>query len=335
MTGAPEVELLLIHGDERYLVDRDARAWLQAARRASASDLNVEVLESPVKLDQVHRSLTEVAFLDDRRHLLIRDPPQLAERPRRGADSAEALAEALRDRSPTTSVCVVAHLRVAPTNPVLRAVTELRGLIVQHATPRGRELRDWLEREVRSHGLKLRRGAYDHLILVAGTDLGRLETEVDKLTAYADGRPDLSDDEVRRIVGGAEQVEVWDVIDRLLGTPAGRGAAAIDSLIADGVSTQYLIAILAGQFRELIQAADLLRTRGGGAATLARELRLPPWRADRLMRWTSAVPADVVEGWLRALQRLDAAIKAGEAVDTDGLRAFALRAADQVISTRR
>ena len=326
--------LLLIHGDERFLIDRDARAWLEAARSACASDLNVEVIEAPAKLDQVRRSLTEVAFLDDRRHLLVRDPPQLAERARRGADSAEALAEALTTRSPTTSVCLVAHSRVTPANPVLRSVVELGGRVVQHATPRGRELREWVERRVRDHGLALRRGAYDHLVLVAGSDLGRLETEVDKLVAYADGRPDLTDDEVRRLVGGAEQVAVWGVIERLLGTPASRGPAAIDALLADGVSAQYLIGTLASQFRELILAADLLRRRGGGSATLARELRLPPWRADRLMRWAGAAPAELVEGWLRSLQRLDAGIKAGVAVESDGLRAFALRAAGEVASAR-
>jgi DNA polymerase-3 subunit delta len=318
-------ELLLIHGEERFLVDREARAWLAAARDASASDFSVEVLDAPVRLDGLRRSLIEVPFLDARRHLLVRDPPQLSERPRRGADSAEALAAALETRAPSTSVCLVAHTRVTAANPVLKAVQRLRGRISEHPLPRGRELRAWLERRVAERRLRLPRGAVDHLLLVVGADLGRMENELDKLAAHSGGGAVPTLDQVRILAGGLEQLAAWDIVDRLLTPPHVRGAAAVDALIEDGVSPLYLLSVVAGQLREVLAAAEVL-AGGGGAAAVAGRLGLPPWRAERLVRWAGRVSPDLLVDWLRQLQRLDAGVKAGELDDASGLRSFALRA---------
>jgi DNA polymerase-3 subunit delta len=328
--SAAPAELMLIHGSERHLVDVAARVWLEQARQLCVSDLNVEVLEAPSRLDQVRRSIAEVPFLDARRYVVVRDPPQLAERVRRGSDSAEDLAAALAERAPTTSLCLVAHVRVAPANPVLTAMQSLGGRVRLHQPLRGRELREWLDRRCAEHGLRLPRPALDHLLAVTGGDLGCLGNELDKLVAYADGRAQLGVDEVRAVAAGNDQVEVWDVVERLLSPPAARGAAAIEELLTEGASTQQLISVLANQFRELLRAGEFLAAGGRGSAALAQELGLPSWRAERLARWATRVDLDQVESWLRALQRLDADTKLGKVDDADGLRAVMLRAALQL-----
>jgi DNA polymerase-3 subunit delta len=337
MTGVPPPApppLVLIHGEERHLVDVEAQAWLAAARAQSASDLNVEVIDAPAKLDQVRRSLAEMPFLDPVRHLMVRDAPQLAERARRGAEPADLLVTALEQRSETTVVCFVVHGKVAGANPVLTAIRSLGGRISYHGPVKGRDLRTWLEERLRRAGLRLPRDAVDHLIATTGGELGLLDSEVAKLVAYAAGRQALTVAEVRRLAGGQEQVEVWSVLDRLLAPNPGRGAAAVDSALGDGLSTQYLIATLAGQIRDLLLAQELLGERRGGPPALAAAMGVPPWRAERLARQAGAVAGEVLERWLRELQRIDAEVKAGRLDDQAALRSFALRAARDVVEAR-
>jgi len=326
--------LMLIHGEERHLVDAEAHGWLDAARAQSSSDLNIEVFDAPAKLDQVRRSLTEMPFLDPLRHVMVRDAPQLTERSRRGADPPDLLATALRERAPTTVVCLVVHGKVAATNPVLAAVRDTGGHISYHAAVRGRDLRTWLETRLRGAGLRLPPNAVQHMLTASNGDLGILDNEVAKLRAYAAGRPQLSADEVTRLVGGDEQVEVWGVLDRLLGPAPGAGAAAVDGGLGGGMSSQYLIATMSGQIRDLLEAQEVLRDRRGGAGALAAALGVPPWRAERLARQATVVPGEVLEGWLRALQQLDADVKGGRVDDASALRSFSLRAARQVTEQR-
>lgn len=326
--------LLLIHGEERHLVDAEAHHWLDAARAQSNSDLNIEVMDAPSKLDQVRRSLTEMPFLDPLRHVMVRDAPQLSERGRRGADPPDLLVAALRDRSPTTVVCLVVHAKVAATNPVFTAVRDIGGQISYHGPVRGRELRAWLDTRLRAAGLRLPPDAVQHMLTASNGDLGVLDNEVAKLRAYAAGRQALAAEEVIRLVGGDEQIEVWGVLDRLLGPTPGAGAAAVDDGLGGGMSSQYLIATMGGQIRDLLAAQEALRERRGGPAALAGALGVPPWRAERLARQAAAVPGEVLEGWLRALQQLDADVKGGRVDDGSALRSFSLRAARQVTEQR-
>jgi DNA polymerase III delta subunit len=293
------------------------------------------VFDAPSKLDQVRRSLTEIPFLDPLRHVMVRDAPQLSERGRRGADPPDLLATALRERAPTTVVCLVVHGKVAATNPVLATVRDIDGRISYHAPVRGRDLRAWLETRLRAAGLRLPANAVQHMLTVSNGDLGVLDNEVAKLRAYAAGRQALDAEEVIRLVGGDEQIEVWGVLDRLLGAAPGAGAAAVDGGLGGGMSSQYLIATMSGQIRDLLEAQEVLREGRGGASAVAAALGAPPWKAERLARQAGSVPGEVLEGWLRALQRLDADVKAGRVEDASALRSFSLRAARQVTEARQ
>jgi DNA polymerase-3 subunit delta len=330
MAASGRASLLLVHGEENHFVDAAVHEWRQHTRSAQ---MDVEVFDAPQKLADLRRSVTEIPLLDPERSILVRDPPQLSGAARRGADPPEALAAILAERAPTTSVCLVMHGRVAAGNAVLGAVKTLGGTVSYHPQLRARELRAWLDQEIRRRGLRLGPGAGDHLLQVVGADLGALNAELEKLEALAGGRP-LAITEVRAAVAGDEPVEMWSVIEQLLGPVPGRGAATLDHLLAEGRSTQYLLAILAGQVRDLLLAQALMQVRGSGAS-LAAELRIPDWRAERLSRQARAVPPALVAGWLRELHDLDLRIKTGEIGDVDGLRILGLRAAEQVAAARR
>ncbi len=321
-------ELLLVHGDDRHRVDDEVRAWRQ---QAVGAELGVELIDAPAPLERIRTSLAEVPLIDPRRYLLIRDPPQLTGG-RRSGEGGRALAEALVLRAPSTSVCLVSHQAVPPTHPVAAAVVRLGGVVRGFSLLRARESREWAERAASARGLRLRPGGLDHLLRVAGSDLGLVATELDKLSAYAGGEP-VDPETVRRVVGGAEAVEVWNVLERLLGPQPGRGAAAAADLVEEGRSTQHIIATLAGQLGELRRAQFLLGT-GGSAARLATQLRIPEWRAERLVRQARTVPPAVVERWMRQLQAIDVAIKAGETDDRQAIGRFTLGAARMVARGR-
>lgn len=323
----PPKELLLVCGDERHLVDADAAAWWSQARSACLSDLNCEVVDSPTDVAALGRTLAEAPFLDDRRYVLLRDPPQLADRARRGVGSAEELAGAVARRAPTTSLCIVVHGPVPATHPLRRAVLAAGGEVHEHSPLRPRELRCWIAAEAERRGLSLEPPSLDHLVATTGGDLGAIASELDKLAAYAEGRGRVRREEIEALVAGSEQVQTWSILDRLFsGRPAG-AISAVEALLGQGTAVPQLVAALASQIRELVVASEIASTAGGGrklVARLAGDLRLPPWRAERLARWAGQVDPRIAESWLRGLQAIDARSKLGEAIDTEALRRLVL-----------
>jgi DNA polymerase-3 subunit delta len=327
---APLNQLTLIHGEDRFLVDRSVKAWRDRAR---PPQLDIEVFDGPGRLAEFRHAVAEMPLFDPERALLLRDPPQLTGSAKRGgADPPERLVEILGELAPTTVLCIAVHAKVPDRNAVLAAVKARRGAITFHPAVKGRELRSWVEREIAGHGLRLPAGSVDHLIRVAGPDLGSIASELDKLVALAGGRQ-LSISEVRTAVAGDEATGLYETLGELLGPTPAKGAESIDSLLSEGRAAPYLLAILAGQIRDLVLAQAYLQQHGSGAG-LAAALGKPDWQADRLSRQARSVSAPLVAGWLGAFHDLDRKLKTGEISDTDGLRLAVLRAAAEVTAER-
>lgn len=334
----PADHLLLVHGNDRHRVDAEVMRWRESA---SAAQLGVEVIDPPAPIERVRSALAEVPLLDERRYVLLRDPPQLSGG-QRGGEGGRDLAAALELRAPSTTVCIVVHQQVAATHPVLTAIPRLGGAVLQRSPLRGRDLRAWVGDAAAARGVRLPPGGVEHLLRVTGSDLGVISAELDKLRAFeggagegtvaresAPGPAAIDLDTLTRLVGGAEGVEVWGVLERLLGPDPARGADAAIALMDQGRSAIYLLATLAGQLSELRRVQTLL-AEGVRASALVGRLRIPEWRAERLARQARLLDPETVEAWLRRLHALDVAIKRGEADERAGLAGFALAAARSV-----
>lgn len=315
---------MLVHGDEPHLVDATVERW-----RAGLED--VEVIDAPARLEPLIASLVDVPLFTSERHVLVRDLPQFGGA-RRGTAGVEELARALAVKAPTTHVCFAVRATVAPTNPILAAIQANGGHVVHLAKLRPSERRQWLDHELRARKLHLPAGGAELLLRCSAGDLGAMSGELDKVAAHG-GIAAL--DQLERLVSGTEQLELYRVLDLLAGTEPAAGAALLSDLIAEGRSTQYLLSILAGQVRDLLMVHALLLRGRQSAAALAAEMRLPAWRAERVLRTAHALPALLAMRWMRDLQRIDAGMKAGEVDDAAALRQWGLGAARSLTERRR
>ena len=231
-------QLTLIHGEERFLVDRSAHEWRVRAR---PPQLDIEVFDAPGRLDELRLAVAEMPLFDPQRALLLRDPPQLTGSAKRGGvDPPERLVAILGGaRADHRPVHGRARKGAGPQRRA-RCGRARGGSIVFHAAVKGRDLRSWVEREVAVRGLRLGSGSVDHIGRVAGPDLGSIASELDKLVAFAADRP-LSIAEVRMAVAGDEAAGLYDTLGELLGPTPARGAESIDRLLSEGRAGQYLL----------------------------------------------------------------------------------------------
>jgi DNA polymerase-3 subunit delta len=244
----------------------------------------------------------------------------------------DELVRALTMRAPTTRVCFAVRSTVAPGNPILAAIQVNGGQVVHHPKLRPSDRRQWLDAELRTRALRLPAGGADLLLRCTGGDLGAMAGEMDKIASHG-GTPSL--EELERLVAGTEQLELYRVLDLLAGPQPVAGAALLTDLIAEGRSTQYLLSILAGQLRDLLMVHALLLRGQRGAGALASAMRVPTWRAERVMRTAQAIPAAMAMRWMRELQRIDAGLKAGEVDDAAALRHWGLSAARALTERRQ
>ena len=316
--------ILLIHGDEPHLVDRSVAQW----RTAAGAD--VEVLDAPSRLEPLVASLVEMPLFAAERHVLVRDLAQLSGA-KRGTAGVDELVRALALRSPTTRVCFAVRTTVAPANPILAAIQAEGGRVVHHPAMRAGDRRRWLDEQLAGRRLRLPRGGAELLLRCSNGDLAAMDAELDKITAYGGA---ASIEELERLVAGTEHLQLYNVLELLAGPQPAAGAELLIGLIADGRSPQYLLSILAGQLRDLLLAHAVLLRGERGATAVAASLRVPAWRAERVLRTARGIPAGLAIAWIRELQGVDAGLKAGEVDDVAALQRWGLAAAASLAAER-
>src|SRR5712691_12401166 len=127
--------LMLLHGEERFLVDREARSTLETWRSELVSDFGFDRLEGQgLNAARLQDSVLQAPFLDPYRVVAATMVP---------AARAEGLAPALAEVPATTRVLITVAGRLGTGNRLAKAVTAAGGSVEEMVHLKGRALNEW------------------------------------------------------------------------------------------------------------------------------------------------------------------------------------------------
>lgn len=127
------------------------------------------------------------------------------------------------------------------------------------ASPRkGRALRSHVEQELRARGLRFSRDALEQLLDEVGQDLRRLMGEVDKLEAWADGRKEISGEDVASLLGHGLGQPLYLLSDAFAARDAPKALELLERLLGDGEDGLRVLATLHRTLRQVRGAVSLL-----------------------------------------------------------------------------
>lgn len=298
--------LVLVHGDDPYLVTTTALGIRTRLTADLVADLGLEEFRSSRDLDAISRSIATPPFLAIRRLVVIWDPPQLATG-QRAAREVGLLGATLAGRLETTAVLVVCRSTLPATSPFLAAVRALRGEVRQLKRPKGRELRRYVDDEVRARSLQLGQPVLARLTDVAAQDLGRLHQELEKLEIYGMGQARIADSDALQLVPPAPPTELYRLTDALFEAPGRVGERLSDIAGRPDLPPPVVVGALARVVRELISFAD------------DRQQSLPPWKEEKLQAHLRRAGEPRLRRWLVRLADLDWSTRTGAVDGQEGL----------------
>lgn len=250
-----------------------------------------------------------------------------------GALAADLLAMAASwDRYADPDLTLVArHAGGVGGRAVLTALTALPGAVTVDCTPPSTERArsDAVQAHARSLGVAVDEDAVAVLVAALGQDTAELLAVTRQLCDTVEERQVTAAD-VRVLVAGRREARGFDVADALVAGDAADGLALLRHAQLQRVEPVLVIGALGSKLRTMARVAAAGR---GPAATVARDLGLPPWQVERaqrdLRRWTPTGLATA----LVALADADAAVKGETGAFPAG---YALeRAALAVVAARR
>ena len=283
-----------------------------------------EMDASSFDLEQLITATQAVPFLAERRVVVIRgllathEPRAGSRRAGRatGGEQIRGLRAAL-EALPATSDVVFQDERLSSENPLLRALAELAE--PREFPPLRRDrLARWVRERAAQKGSSLTAEAVGELVELVGPNLWNMDSELEKLTTYAAGRP-IEATDVRQLTASARETSAFALVDAVMERRTGTALAVADELLRAGTSGPQLIALLARQARLVALAQSLIQER----------LPVSSWRerlgifhefalertADQARRFTP----DQIRGLYRALVATDISMKSGRASEREGL----------------
>lgn len=159
-----------------------------------------------------------------------------------------------------------------------RPATEVVAYVFNPLAPR--ELRTWLSAELSRRVMQLEPRALE-LLLALGNDLWNLSSALDKLAAYAAGRPVLARD-VELLVRRPVDENIFACMDAVANRDLPQAATQIRAERNAGVEDAQLFTMLIRQFRLLLTVKSYDETGRTASAAIARELGLHPFVAGKL-----------------------------------------------------
>jgi DNA polymerase-3 subunit delta len=207
-TGAAAA--LLLHGEERFLVDERARAALDEWKQGLVSDFGLDTLEgtglTPARLQD---AILQLPFLDPYRVVYARMLP---------AARAESQASAVAEIPPTTRLLITVAGRISAGNKLAKAISSAGGSVEEMSPLKGRALSDWTaKRAVEKHGLTPAVAA--QVVRITPPDLSVIDSELTKLAAYKASGSKLTSEAITQLLAGGREDEIFKLTDNLLPKP--------------------------------------------------------------------------------------------------------------------
>lgn len=225
---------------------------------------------------------------------------------------------------PETTALVFLEGEVGAKNPLLAALPRDAKVQDFKPLPQG-ELAAWIMQRTPKYALSLQPRATAALAQLVGNDLQVLDSELQKLAAYAQGNQ-VSEDDVRALVSMARAPNVFAMADAVIEGRAQEAASLIQRLLTDGEAPQYLLTMIARQYRMLLLTKDALDRRVK-PVEIASRLGVQTFVMQRLMQ---QAPAHTLDGLKRSYRRIldaDLSIKRGIFEDETALQLLAVELA--------
>lgn len=197
----------LFHSSEDFLL-YEALSFIKEQRdKGDVFNFDIYDCKSPddmVPMEQIVDTLNTMPFLSERRTVVLKNIQKLAKK------EAKKLEAYLAVPSPA-SLLILLH---EGASPKLFDAAVLKGVKMIALTVQEKEIPLWIGAHAKKKGISLTAEAVEYLITVAGTDLGMLSAEIEKLSCW-NAAGSIGVEDLKGTVYAGAEYSAFDLTDAL------------------------------------------------------------------------------------------------------------------------
>jgi DNA polymerase-3 subunit delta len=303
-----------------YQVVKEIKAGLGDGEMLAVNTTRLE--SQHLTLSELRNKCDAAPFLSSRRLVIVDGLLERFEvkqsRPRSGrGKSGSGLGEwgglaSYIGQMPETTVLMLVDGDIKEDNPLLKVLSPLAEV---SAFPllRGKDLKVWIQKQVKEEGGAITPRAVDLLAGLVGGDLWAMSGEIQKLLLFSQGRP-ISEDDVRQLVSQVQEANIFALVDAVTEGRTELAQRILHQLYHEGAAPTYILVMITRQFRLIAQTKDL--EPGLPRSQIQDRLGLKSsYGLERTLRQAKLYDLEGVKRVYDKLLETDSAIKTGKYSD--------------------
>lgn len=313
----------LFDGPEENLKAAALTALRKAILPEGLEELNEAIMDNP-SADAVIAACETLPFLAERRLVILRDIVGLT-----GKAEAEEKLVSYLPQVPETCVLILLARGKVDGRKKLPAAMKKIGRIVTFAPMTAEEVDQWIVRAFQERGKTCAPRTASLLSFTVGVDTALLRSEIDKLTALAGDRDDITEADVQAVATRSLECTVFQMVDAVVAGQQGQAFALLRDMLRNGEERLGILAMLLRQFR-LMQHVLIMRYEKVPPGEIPKRLGMPPFAAERMVRQASGYSGGAIKQAVDICLTTEYKVKSGQlnqegALEAAMLQIFALR----------
>lgn len=278
--------LYLCFGEEKMLVKRSAELIEKKISKGDINDLNYHVFDNDSDVADISVCADMIPFTSEWNFLRIND----MDIDKLRKDDFDALMQVLQNVSPQT-VIIIAMPTLEGTSKSAKAqmkkliaYVDKNGVCIELGHRSGLALERDLCKWAKAGGCTMSELTAHQLIQFAGEDLNRLNAEMKKLTAFADGG-EITPQMIEELVSKTAEASVYDLFGFIVTGNTDKALTAIGTLFYQQISGVYICTVLSGAYLDAYRAR-IGKEAGASTDEIAADFgyKNRKWVLDKLSR---------------------------------------------------
>ncbi len=328
MSAQSPITVYIFHGDDDFAIGRAVDDLCTRLLDPALADLNHQRLDGKqCSVGDIQTASMALPFMAERRVVVVSNPLAKLNSPEAQGDFREFL-----NRLPesTALILIIPDIQERKAWKTLTARHWLRVWVENKnhthlhmetlALPEPRQMPSWVLTQARKMKGQIEADAAGALANHVGNDTRLATLELDKLFTYTNRQRPVTMADIDLLVAPGGTVHIFDFTDAITEGRRAVAAKLLDRMLVDQ-EPQMIFSMLVRTYRQLILAREVL-DEGGHADSIADELRVMPFIAERLERQAKRYTAKRLLQIHGRLLEMDFASKNGDMTLDLGLQVF-------------
>lgn len=297
--------LLLLYGEENFLLDRAQQRVRDLAVPPEARDFNYHVFQGrEVKGESVLDAARTLPVFSPRRLILVKDLQHVP------ASEFDAILPYLRDPSPETVLLLTAD-KIDARRKFFQEFKKT-GEMVEFRRLYDNQIPAFVREQARGAGRSFTEDGIALFCRRVGNNLQEIHGELVKLFSYL-GEKKLADaEDVIAIVSDTRADSIFDLTNAMGERKAAEALRVLERLMDEGVAPLVILSMIVRHFRNLWKISEMLDRREG-AGEIARRVGVNPYFVEGLTAQARRFSAQQYRNFFDRFLSADLALKSSGA----------------------